>query len=605
MKKKKPTKKPEVSKKSAKKKGTKILKGIPAAPGIHLGKAYVLEKATVTVPHYWINQKEISHEVDRFEEALESTRQELERIQDKLCRFEGQEQFHILDAYRLILKDEMIDRNTVQTIKEEHINAEWALFKNLEKIKKAFSQVQEPYIKERTHDFNYIGDRVLRHLAGKSEEILRQIPSGSVIVAHDLSPAETSQLNKLKIRALVTEIGASTSHTAIISRALEIPAVVGCRGATHEIDTGTPLIVDGSKGHVLIRPNPKEEKEYDLERRHENAYQKILLRDIHLPSETKDRFALRLAANMELSEELTSIKEHGAEGVGLYRTEFLFLNRDHAPTEEEHFENYKKVLSSIYPNYTTIRTLDIGGDKIPATRLYGPEANPALGLRAIRFSFKERHQFKNQLRAMLRASLYGKLKILFPLVCDVEEIRKAKSILGEVMDDLRKKRIDFDPNVKVGVMIEVPSSVMVADELAREVDFFSIGTNDLIQYTLAIDRANEHVAYLYRPLHPAVLRMLKLTVDAAHREQIEVSLCGEMAGDPLYILVLLGFGFNELSMNPLSIPRAKRLIRSVDFSEARALLDKTLTLKTATEMEAFVRRELPQILGENYREMPG
>jgi phosphotransferase system enzyme I (PtsI) len=324
-----------------------------------------------------------------------------------------------------------------------------------------------------------------------------------------------------------------------------------------------------------------------------------------LPSETKDRFAIRLAANMELSEELISIKEHGAEGVGLYRTEFLFLNKDHPPTEEEHFENYKKVLSSIYPNYTTIRTLDIGGDKIPATRLYGPEANPALGLRAIRFSFKERHQFKNQLRAMLRASLYGKLKILFPLICDVEEIRKAKGILEEVKDDLRKNKIDFDPNVKVGVMIEVPSSVMVADELAREVDYFSIGTNDLIQYTLAIDRANEHVAYLYRPLHPAVLRMLKLTVDAAHREQIEISLCGEMAGDPLYILVLLGFGFNELSMNPLSIPRAKRLIRSVDFSEARALLDKTLLLKTATEMEAFVRKELPQILGENYRELAG
>lgn len=590
-------------KKSPRKKISKILKGIPASPGIFIGNAYLLEKVSVQVPHYWINVKEIASEVDRFHEAMEATQEELEKIQEKLCRFEGKEQIHILDAYQLILQDEMISRNTVETIKSEHINAEWALFKNLEKIKKTFSKIEEAYIKERTQDFNYIGERILRHLVGTSEEALRQIPPGSIVVAHDLSPAETSQMNKFKIKAIVTEIGASTSHTAIISRALEIPAVVGCNGITRMADTGIPLIVDGNKGMVLVRPTAKQKKEYDIERRHAHAFQKILLRDIHLPSQTLDRFSIRLAANMELTEELTSIKENGAEGVGLYRTEFLFLNRNTPPTEEEHFENYKKVLTSIYPNYTTIRTLDIGGDKIPSSRFYGPEPNPALGLRAIRFSLKERHHFKNQLRAMLRASLYGKLKILFPLISDLEEIRKAKSILEEVKDELKKKKVDFDPNVKIGVMIEVPSSVMVADDLAREVDFFSIGTNDLIQYTLAIDRGNEHVAYLYRPMHPAVLKMLKTTIDAAHREQIEVSLCGEMAGDPLYILILLGFGLNELSMNPVSIPRAKRMIRSVEYAAARALLEKTLLLKTSSEMEAFVRRELPRILGENYREI--
>jgi len=613
MKKKIPPKKKSASKKVAKKSSkaaapksrSRMLKGIPAAPGIHIGKAYVFEKATLTVPHYWINVKEVALEVDRFQESIETTQQELEKIQEKLCRFEGQEQIHILDAYRLILQDEMITQNTVETIKSEHINAEWALYKNLKKIQKAFGQIEETYIKERTHDFKYIGERILKHLVGKSEEALRKIPAGSIVVAHDLSPAEASQLNKFNIKALVTEIGASTSHTAIISRALEIPAVVGCSGAAQTIDTGMKLIVDGTKGQVLVNPTAKQEKDYDIERRHEHAFQKILLRDIHLPSETKDHYAIRLAANMELIEELTTIKEHGAEGIGLYRTEFLFLNRDRPPTEEEHFENYKKVLTSIYPNYATIRTLDIGGDKIPASRLYGPETNPALGLRAIRFSLKERHQFKNQLRAMLRASLYGKLKTLFPLVCDLEELRKAKNILEEIKEELRKKKIDFDPNVKVGTMIEVPSSVMVADELAREVDFFSIGTNDLIQYTLAIDRANEHVAYLYRPLHPAVLRMLKLAVDAAHREQIDVSLCGEMAGDPMFILVLLGYGLSELSMNPLSIPRAKRMIRSVEYSAARALLEKTLLLKTATEMEAFVRKELKLTLGENYKEITG
>ncbi|MDX1386697.1 MAG: phosphoenolpyruvate--protein phosphotransferase, partial [bacterium] len=393
------------------------------------------------------------------------------------------------------------------------------------------------------------------------------------------------------------------SHTAIISQALEIPAVVGCHEATEKIKTGEKVIVDGNKGMVLPGPSAKQERDYDTSRKHEHALQKILLKDIHLPSETQDGYTIRLAANMELTEELTSIKEHGAEGIGLYRTEFLYLNRSTPPTEDEHFESYKKVLSAIYPNYTTIRTLDIGGDKIPTRRLYDAENNPALGLRAIRYSLREKHVFKNQLRAMLKASLYGKLKILFPLISDVEEFRQAKAIFHEVQEGLKKEKVDFDPNVKVGAMIEVPSSVMVADELAREADFFSIGTNDLIQYTLAIDRANEHVAYLYRPLHPAVLRMIKQTVDAAHREQIEVSVCGEMAGDPLYLLVLVGLGLNELSMNALSIPRAKRMIRSVDFSGARALFEKTLLKKTSREMEQFVRKELAQLMGENLKEI--
>jgi len=584
------------------KKATKPIKGLPASPGIAIGDAYVIEKEGFKLPQYWVNNKEIPSEVRRFGEALEKTRNELEKIQEKLCKFEGREQIHILDAYRLILQDEMVTENTVRSIKNEHINAEWALFKNLEKIKKTFVDIEEDYLKERANDFNYIGDRILKHLVGKSEDLIKHIPKNSIIITHDLSPAETSLLTKFKLKAIVTEIGGSTSHTAIISRALEIPAVVGCTEASEKLKTGDRVIVDGTQGVVIPCPAKIQEKEYESTRRHESALQRVLLKDIHLPSETQDQHSVRLAANMELTEELSSIKEHGAEGIGLYRTEFLFLNKNKPPTEEDHFENYKKVLSSIYPNYTTIRTLDIAGDKVPSSRPFEAETNPALGLRGIRFSLKERHFFKEQLRAMLRASLYGKLKILFPLICDVEEVRKAKSILEEVKKDLDKEKIDYDQNVKIGAMIEVPSSVLVADELAREVDFFSIGTNDLIQYTLAIDRSNEHVAYLYRPLHPAVLRMLKKTVDAAHREQIEVSVCGEMAGDPLYILVLVGLGLNELSMNALSIPRAKRIIRSVDYAASRALFEKTLLLPTATEMEKFVQKELHNLLGENFKE---
>jgi len=577
-------------------------KGIVASPGISIGEAYVLEKTHINLPRYWINNKETPGEISRFNKALEKTRQELDRIKDKLCKFEGREQIHILDAYSMILQDEMLTQNTIHSIKNEHINAEWALSKNLEKIKKVFLNVDEIHLKERTSDFDYIGERILKHLVGKSDDLFKNIPFHSIIVAHDISPAETAQLMKFKIKGIVTEIGGKTSHTAIISRALEIPAIVGCASITDKVNTGDRMILDGMNGVVIPRPSSKTELEFEKNRQHQDELAKNLLKDIHLPAETKDRYKIRLAANMELTEEIPSIKEHGAEGIGLYRTEFLFLNRKVPPTEEEHFQAYKKVLKAVYPSYTTIRTMDVGGDKVPSNHFYEPETNPALGLRAIRYSFKEKQLFKIQLRAMLRASVFGKLKILIPMISDLEEVRKVKSILEEVKRDLEKEKMDYDPNVKLGIMIEVPSSAMIANELAREVDFFSIGTNDLIQYTLAIDRGNEHVAYLYRPLHPAVLRMLKLTIDAAHREQIDVSVCGEMAGEPLYILILLGFGLTELSMNALSIPRAKRIIRSVDYSQARALLEKTMLLKTATEMENFVKKELHQRFGDTFKE---
>ncbi len=576
--------------------------GISASPGIAIGSAYVLEKAEFKSPRYWINHKETNREVARFDRALEQTRQELEKIRDKLCRFEGKEQIHLLDAYTLILQEEMLTQNTQKTIEQEHINAEWALTKNLGKIRESLSAIEEPYFKERIHDFNYIGERILKHLVGRSEDFFKRIPKGSILVAHDLSPTETSLLTKFKVKGIVTEIGGSTSHMVIVSRALEIPTVVGCPGVSEKIQSGDKVILDGSQGVVIAKPSSAQEQEYENTRKHVHALQRILLRDVHLPSETQDRTTVHLAANMELIEELPSIKENGAEGIGLYRTEFLFLNRKTFPTETEQFENYKKILSAVYPHSTTIRTLDVGADKIPLGQNYGNQTNPALGLRAIRLSLKERQGFKIQLRAMLRASPYGKLKILFPLISDLEELRKAKQILKEVQDELKKEKIDFDPHVQVGAMIEVPSAVWIARELAKEVHFFSVGTNDLIQYTLAIDRSNEHVAYLYHPLHPAILRMLKTTVEAAQEAQIPVSLCGEMAGDPLLILVLIGMGLHELSMNALSIPRAKRIIRSVHFADAKGLFEKMLTLGTTQEMEAYVRQEMNRLLGKSFRE---
>jgi len=578
------------------------LTGIGGSPGICIGEAFVLEKTSLNLPRYWVNNKELNHEVERFQQALEKAKVEMERIKDKLCKFDGKEQIHILEAYGMILQDEMLTQNTIQSIRNEHINAEWALYKNLEKVKSVFQEVAEGHFRERTSDLDYIGERILSHLVGKSEDLFKNIPPQSIIVAHDLSPAEAAQLIKFKIKGIVTEIGGKTSHTTIISRALEIPAVVACVGITQRAHSGDKIAVDGSSGVITLNPTAKQEKDFEAHRQHDHEVQKVLLKDIHLPAETQDGVRIRLVANMELTEEIHSIKEHGAEGIGLYRTEFLFLNRKAPPTEEEHFENYKKVLKSIYPHYTTIRTLDIGGDKIPTNHNYAEETNPALGLRAIRFCFKEKLIFKTQLRAMFRASVFGKLKILLPMISDLEELRKAKGIIEEVKHELERDKIDFDPHVKLGIMIEVPSAVMVADELAREVDFFSIGTNDLIQYTLAIDRGNENVAYLYRPLHPAVLRMLEKAIDAAHREQIEVSVCGEMAGEPMFILILLGFGLNELSMNALSIPKAKRIIRAVDYKAARALMEKTLRLKTSTEINNYVKRELHQLLGKDFKE---
>ncbi|MFO1519370.1 MAG: phosphoenolpyruvate--protein phosphotransferase [bacterium] len=572
------------------------IRGIAASGGIIRGIAFVLEKTTVAVPRYWISNKELNGELQRFKNAIEKSRDELTKIKDRLCKYEGHTQIHILDSYRLILQDEMLVKNTLESIKTERINAEWALQKTLEQLKKMFLNVDEEYFRERKNDVDYVGDRILKNLTGKSDETLRNIPAHSIVVAHDLSPADTSQLTKFRVAGFVTEIGGKTSHTAIIARAMELPTLVACPRVTQRVRTGDTLLVDGNSGLLIVNPTQEEVRKYDSLKRHDANIERMLLKEIHLPTETQDGSRIRLAANMELTEEIDSIKAHGAEGIGLYRTEFLYLNRNRPPNEQEHFENYQNVLKSIYPHYATIRTLDIGADKIPTDHKYEHETNPALGLRAIRFCFQEEALFKTQLRALLRASVYGKLKIMFPMISGVNEVRRIKQMMSDVRKELDREKVEYDPHVKIGIMIEIPAAVMVAEELAREVDFFSIGTNDLIQYTLAIDRANENVAYLYDPLHPAILRMIKRVVDVAHQERIEVSVCGEMASVPLYIMILLGLGLTELSMNALSIPRVKRIIRSAFFKDAKALLDKILVMESETEIESFIKREMKRLI---------
>lgn len=589
-------KKPSKTRKSR----TQNLVGIGAAPGIGLGSAYVLEKRELSFPQYWISNKEISVETTRFVSAVDQSRDELKKIKERLCKYGGRDQIYILDSYSVLLQDEMLVKNTLTSIKTERINAEWALHKTLEKIKSLFNNVGEEYFRERRSDVDYVGSRIFKHLLGDEEEVFKNIPPKSIVVAHDLSPADSAQLLKFQVNGFILELGGKTSHTAIVARALHLPAVVACPMVTEKIKNGDQLILDGTEGVVLVNPNEKETKKYDLARKHDADIERMLLKEIHLPAQTQDEFRIQLMANMELTEEIESLKIHGAEGVGLYRTEFLYLNKGLAPTEEEQFEVYKKVLKSVYPNSATIRTLDIGADKVPTDRKYEREINPALGLRAIRFCFKEKDLFRKQLKALLRASVYGKLRIMFPMISSLMELKQAKGLLEDVKREMKRKKQEYDPHVKVGIMMEVPAAVMIAEDLAREVDFFSIGTNDLIQYCLAVDRGNENVAYLYRPLHPAILRMIRRVVEVAHEQRIEVSVCGEMASEPLFVLILLAFGLNAMSMNAISIPRAKKIIRSVSFRDAKNLLDRVLLMNDESEIEALVHKEMERLIPKDF-----
>jgi len=409
------------------------------------------------------------------------------------------------------------------------------------------------------------------------------------VVAHDISPADTLQMNLKQVAGFVTDIGGKVSHTAILARSLAIPAVVGVDVATTLINGGDLLIINGETGDVVINPTEEVSRSFRERRRRIKFLEREVIKYASLPAETQDGVRVQLQANIEMVEEIPSLKMYGAEGVGLYRTEILFLNRKDLPSEEEQFEVYRRLAEAIHPAHATVRTLDIGGDKLLSNYPKGNEINPAMGLRAVRFSMKEIGIFKDQLRAILRASAFGDLKILIPMVSGIQEIRQVKAVLQEVKRGLTKAKVRFNPEIPVGVMIEVPSASITADILAKEVDFFSIGTNDLIQYALAIDRVNEHVSYLYEPLHPAILRIIRNIVQTAHQAEIPVAICGEMAAEPIYALILLGMGLDEFSMTPASIPRMKRILRMSRFEDAVALVERVFQFQTAFEIECYVR----------------
>jgi phosphotransferase system enzyme I (PtsI) len=553
----------------------------------------VIDRRRVKTPKRHIGEDEVGGEIARFEEALQASSEQLERVKKRLAEKEGDDHFLILEAHQLILHDEHLVEPTKSRIREERINAEWALRKTVEEIKTVFEAVEEDYFRERRSDVDFVGERILRNLLGE-EMVPAMPPAGAIIVAHDLSPADTAHLHRAACGGFVTDVGGKTSHSAILARAFEIPSVVGLEKVSEIVGNGDTIIVDGLRGEVIIRPTQEQQDDYREKARVHVAFMRELLQNRDQPAETADGARIRLLANVEIVEEVPTALDHGAEGIGLYRTEFLYLDRSDLPREDEHFMHARGVLRRLYPYPTTFRTFDLGGDKQAPFPGIGHEENPALGLRSIRLCLRERDLFKAQLRGLLRASVHGRMRIMFPMISGIGELREAKAVLEEAKHELEREGLPFDPKVPVGIMVEMPAAVMVADMLAKEADFLSIGTNDLIQYALAIDRVNEHVGYLYHPMHPAILRMIRYVVDAGHGGGVRVGVCGEMAGEPVYAPVLLGLGVDDMSMNSTSIPVVKRVLRGETLQSARDLAEQLLTLPTAAEVEGLLHEHMAQ-----------
>lgn len=568
-----------------------------ASRGIAIGRAHILSTAGLSFPKYWIADKEITAEITRFKHAIQKSKQQLAKVKEKLCRFHGNDQIQIIDTHSMLLQDEMLVNHAIQNIANQKINAEWAIDKATSRLKMAFVDMRDEYFRQRKYDIDYICQRIIKNLVGISEIQLHELKEQHIIlIANDISPAEIVNIPRERVKGFVTAVGGNTSHTAIIAKSLEIPAMVGVESILKHANENDLIVIDGLNGYVIINPNKNDISAYKKRQALYEKTKRLLLKDAHLPAETRDGAIMKLVANIELTEEIAPALQHGAEGIGLFRTEYLYANRMDYPSEEEQFECYKTALLQMHGKPVIIRTLDLGGDKLFAGSEYADHLNPALGLRAIRFCLVEKDLFRTQLRAMLRASHYGNLRILLPMISGVDELRTAKAIIEKVKQELQKENVEFAENIELGIMIEIPSAVMSADALAKEVSFFSIGTNDLIQYTIAVDRTNDHVAYLYNLLNPAVISMLKKTVDAAKKAKIDVTVCGEAAGDPLYLLLFLGMGIDGLSMNPISIPRVKKMLRETTLKEAESLFLRVENLATTTEIEKLVKSEMSKYL---------
>lgn len=572
-----------------------MYKGRPASPGIIIGKIFVISKVFKLPQQEKIKSVNVEKEILRLQQAIEKTKQDVFLIREKIISDIGNKDAEIFNAYILFLNDRSFIEKILKIIREENVNSEFALHKILEEYIKLFNNISDSYLKEKIIDIKGLFEKIMKNL---SEEPAELFPKKGkwIIVAEDLSPSDTAELDKKNILGFITEAGGTTSHTAIVARSLEIPAVVGLKDITKQVKKGDLVVMDGEKGIVVINPDSNVLEAYKRERIKYLIKLKMLKKLKKLEAITLDKHKIVLNSNIEFPEEVAVVKEHNADGIGLFRTEFIYINRTNLPVEEEQFLIYKSIVEKMAPKPVTIRTLDIGGDKILPYFKISPEQNPFLGLRATRLLLSNINIFKIQLRAILRASAFGNVKIMFPMISTVEEFIEAKNVVYEVMEELKRKKINFNEKINIGIMIEVPSAVIMAEELAKRADFFSIGTNDLIQYTLAVDRGNEAVMSYYNPLNPAVLRLIKKTVEGAHKNFKQVSVCGEMAGEPHLAFLLLGFGVDELSVSPASILQVKKIIRNINFRDAFEVAETVLKMEKTVEIKELIFKRIKSYL---------
>ncbi len=566
-------------------KGEKSYRGIPVSAGVCRGKILVLGRPRPSVTERQLLPSDLAEEVNRLEKALVQTRQQILEVQRKVSEGMGAQEAGIFDAHLLVLEDRTLLDEVVRVIQEKKVNAEHAWHSVAERYAATLSAIEDEYLRERAADMRDVTTRVLNNLLGVEEAAeLRHLKEPCIIVSHALTPSTTAQLDKRKVLGFVTDVGSRTSHTAIMARSLRIPAIVGLKDASAQLESGQYALLDGLNGVLVVNPTDQTLFEYgQLILRQANLQQR--LHDLlHEPAVTLDGHRVLLNANIEQAADSEQVKANGADGVGLFRTEYLFLNREHLPGEEQQYEDYRAAAAALKPLPVVIRTLDLGGDKFLAHMQLPTELNPFLGWRAIRISLQERDIFRAQLRAILRASAEGNIRMMYPMISGLEELKQANALLEEYKAELRNENIPFDEHLEVGAMIETPSAAMVADALAKRVKFFSIGTNDLIQYSLAVDRMNEKIAHLYEPTHPAIVRLIKTTVDAAHRQKVRVTVCGEMAGDPVLAPLLLGLDVDELSAAPSLVPSLKFLIRRLKLSEAHELAAFALDCESASEI---------------------
>ncbi|MBI3415775.1 MAG: phosphoenolpyruvate--protein phosphotransferase [Verrucomicrobia bacterium] len=578
--------------------GERVFRGIPVSGGVCRGKLLVLGKAQAQIPDRAIAEEEVAGELQRFHDARIRTRQQILEVQHQVSERTGDKDASIFEAHLLVLEDPTLIGAVTRLIQEDKLNVEQAFRRVTEQFAAAWAAIEDEYLRERASDLRDISERVMNNLLGHADEnALSKLSEPCIVIAHDLAPSTTAQLDKKQVLGFATDVGSKTSHTAILARSLRIPAVVGLHGASQQLASGYDALLDGFTGTIVINPSDQTLFEYGQIVRKQADFLDSLrdLRD--KPAVTCDGVEIILSANIEQAADADSVMECGAAGVGLFRTEYLFINRETLPTEEEQYQAYRQVAAALKPQPVIIRTLDLGGDKFLSHLTSPNEANPFLGWRAIRLCLQERDIFRAQLRAILRASVEGNIKLMYPMISGLEELLQANALVEEYKAELRAENLPFDDALEIGAMIEIPSAAVNADALAKRVKFFSLGTNDLIQYSLAVDRLNERIAHLYEPTNPAILRLIKMTVDAAHKQGIWVGVCGEMAGDPELTPLLLGLGVDELSVTPGILPQIKFLIRRTRMSEANELAAFALNCESSAEILARSQNLARQVTG--------